>query len=60
MSPENINKWEYSTKSDVWSYSVLLVELFGTGALPYPDIVNSITVATKVANGELRPTVPDK
>ncbi|CAB3400018.1 unnamed protein product [Caenorhabditis bovis] len=38
MAPESLASFEYSFKSDVWSYGVLLWELFSLGEVPYADI----------------------
>ncbi|XP_062392795.1 macrophage colony-stimulating factor 1 receptor 1 [Sardina pilchardus] len=42
MSPESIFDCVYTVQSDVWSYGILLWEIFSLGKSPYPDImVNS-------------------
>lgn len=40
MALESLETRVYSTKTDVWSYGVLLWELMTRGVVPYPDVDN--------------------
>lgn len=40
-APEAVSKRKFSTKSDVWSFGVLLYELITHGRVPYPGIDNA-------------------
>lgn len=40
MAPESLEKGTYNTKTDVWSYGVLVWELLTRGVTPYPDVDN--------------------
>ena len=44
------NKKEYSTKSDVWSFGIVLYELITHGSNPYPNMSNN-EVLEAVLNG---------
>ncbi|XP_068732591.1 tyrosine-protein kinase receptor Tie-1-like isoform X1 [Montipora capricornis] len=44
----------YTTQSDVWSYGVLLYEIFTVGGSPYPD-TNARLIADKIQEGYRMP-----
>ena len=46
MSPESIKKKQYSTKSDVWSFAVTIVEIW-TQEKPYPQFAVLEVVSEK-------------
>ena len=46
MSPESITKNQYSTKSDVWSFGVTIVEIW-TQKTPYPQLTLLEVVSEK-------------
>ena len=37
---EALSRSKYTTKSDVWSYGIVLMEIFGLGEKPYPGEQN--------------------
>lgn len=39
-APEALSRGHYSIKSDVWSFGVLLHEVFSRGEMPYPGMSN--------------------
>ncbi|CAJ0569285.1 unnamed protein product, partial [Mesorhabditis spiculigera] len=58
MAPESLQKKrEYSTKSDVWSYGVMVYETFNNGNKPWPDWETK-KIATHIRKGRM-PELPD-
>ncbi|XP_061607443.1 platelet-derived growth factor receptor beta-like isoform X2 [Phyllopteryx taeniolatus] len=57
MSPESIFQSVYSSQSDVWSYGVLLWEIFSLGESPYSDlpVTHQFYVALKRGHRLTRP-----
>ncbi|XP_055305922.1 neuroglian-like isoform X2 [Sitodiplosis mosellana] len=39
LAPESIGDHVFSTHSDVWSFGIVLWELFSLGAVPYPGLI---------------------
>jgi proto-oncogene tyrosine-protein kinase Met len=40
MAPESLEKGSYNTRTDVWSYGVVIWELMTRGITPYPQVHN--------------------
>lgn len=45
LAPETMQQKVYSNKTDVWSYGVLVWEIYSDGAEPYPGLSNIQTRA---------------
>ena len=50
MSPESVEDRKFSSASDVWSYGILLWEMFNPKELPYSDL-DDVKFVIKVVNG---------
>ncbi len=57
MAPESLKDNKFSTASDVWSYGIVLWEMFKPQHIPFHEFGN-VQVAVKVSCGE-RLTIPD-
>jgi len=56
MAPECLLEGCYSSKSDAWSFAIVLYEIF-FGGVPYPNL-SPANAAALVAKNELKPYIP--
>ncbi|XP_026481735.1 tyrosine-protein kinase-like [Ctenocephalides felis] len=56
-APEALEFQKYTHKSDVWSYGIVLHEIFSLGKIPYPGI-NGLDILDNLRNGH-RMAKPD-
>ena len=57
-SPESLLSSDFTTKSDIWSFGIVLHEIITYGSVPYKDISND-AVIEKVQNGYRLPCPSD-
>ena len=57
MAPESLSKREFSPATDVWSFGVVMWEMFNPTEIPYADM-NNIEVAVNVSQG-MRLAIPE-
>jgi focal adhesion kinase 1 len=58
MAPESVEHRKYSTKSDVWSFGVLVWEVLNRGALPFQELTAEGAVSA-VLRGQRLAQPPD-
>ncbi|CAL4143947.1 unnamed protein product [Meganyctiphanes norvegica] len=56
-APEGLTHREFSIKSDVWAYGILLYEILTHGGIPYPELFNE-QVLSKLQTGYRLPIPP--
>ncbi|CAJ0591726.1 unnamed protein product [Cylicocyclus nassatus] len=59
LAPETLTHATYSSKSDVWSYGVLMFEVFSDGEIPYKEVKTLKDVRKKVIQGLRLKPPPD-
>uniref|UniRef100_F1L6L2 Tyrosine-protein kinase n=1 Tax=Ascaris suum TaxID=6253 RepID=F1L6L2_ASCSU len=57
LAPESLNQNIFSSKTDVWSYGVLMNEVYTNGETPYPNL-SLQEVRTQVTRNGIRITAP--
>lgn len=58
MAPESLKKKEFSTASDVWSFGILMWEMYHPSETPYGDI-DTFSLLMNIAEG-MRLPVPEE
>jgi len=58
MAPESIATRNYSKKSDVWMFGIVVYEIVAQ-CEPHKEIVNMLEIATAIRDNGLTPKIPD-
>ena len=58
MAPESLEDSEFSTASDVWSFGVLMWEMYNPTETPYGELCDPLRLAMKIARG-MRLSIPE-
>ena len=53
MAPESLRSQRFTSQSDVWSYGIMLWEIFSMGASPYPTLSPQETIQFILAGKRL-------
>ena len=59
MSPEAIQRRQWSKQSDVWAFGVMFWELLSDGLFPYGEVGDDMEVANGIMDGSLSLHCPD-
>ena len=58
MAPESLEDGEFSTASDVWSFGILMWEMYNPTETHYGELCDPLRLAMKIARG-LRLKIPE-
>ena len=58
MAPESLEDGEFSTASDVWSFGIVMWEMYNPKETPYGELGDPLRLAMKIARG-MRLEIPE-